>query len=132
MSDVSTLLWFWLALAATHLADLPAFPVGAELRIVSPDLLTVYSSGRVADDHLSIDLPLDGGTEVRLLVFPPDATDEEVAEALSGGAALFGTVAEDRADIYLRVEDLTEPLSLRAWLQQEHGITLVMITRSTR
>ena len=134
MGGVSSLLWLWLALAlgATHLADLPAFAAGAELRIVSPDLLTVYSSGRVEDGHLTIDLPLDVGTEVRLLVFPADATDEERAEALSGGTALNGTVAEDRADILLRVEDLDDPLSLREWLREQHGITLVMITRRSR
>lgn len=132
MSAVAASLWLWLALSVTHVADLPAFPDGAELRIVSPDLLTVYSSGRVEDGHLTIDLPLDVGTEVRLLVFPPDATDEQLADALSGGSALHGVVAEDRADILLRVSDLAEPLSLRAWLRDEHGISLVMITRRTR
>jgi hypothetical protein len=134
MGGVSSLLWLWLALAlgVTHLADLPAFPAGAELRIVSPDLLTVYSSGRVENERLTIDLPLDVGTEVRLLVFPPDATDEERAQALTGGSALNGTVAEDRADILLRIEDLDEPLSLRTWLFEEHGIMLVMITRRSR
>lgn len=131
MSPVAAL-WLWLALGVFPLAEMPAFPVGAELRIVSPDLLTVYSSGRVEDDHLTIDLPLAAGTEVRLLVFAPDATDEELAEALSGGGALYGVVAEDRADIVLRVADLEAGLSLREWLLEEHGISLVMITRRSR
>ncbi len=125
-------LWLLGFMLGASLADLPAFAPGTELRVVSPDLLTVYSSGRVEDDHLMIDLPLDVGTEVRLLVFRPDADDEELALALSGGLALTGHVAEDRADILLRVADLDEPLSLRAWLKEEHGITLVMITRRTR
>ena len=125
-------LWFLGFMLGASLAELPAFASGTELRVVSPDLLTVYSSGRVEDDHLMIDLPLDVGTEVRLLVFGPDADDEELALALSGGLALTGHVAEDRADILLRVADLDEPLSLRTWLKDEHGITLVMITRRTR
>jgi len=123
------MLWFFLG---AGLAELPAFAAGTELRVVSPDLLTVYSSGRVEDGLLTIDLPLDVGTEVRLLVFAPDASDEEVALALSGGAALYGHVADDRADILLRVDGSDEPLSLRGWLREEHGITLVMVTRRSR
>ncbi len=123
------MLWFFLGAA---LAEMPVFAAGTELRVVSPDLLTVYSSGRVEDGHLTIDLPLDVGTEVRLLVFGPDASDEDVALALSGGAALYGRVADDRADILLRVDGSHEPLSLRTWLHEEHAITLVMITRRSR
>jgi len=125
-------LWFTLLLGL-HLADLPAaLPDGTELRVVSPDLLTVYSSGRVDDATLRIDLPLSVGTEVRLLVFAPDASDEELAAALAGGAALYGHVAEDRADIVLHLTDLEEPLSLRAWLLETHGIELVLVTRRSR
>ena len=123
------MLWFFLG---AGLAELPVFAAGTELRVVSPDLLTVFSSGRVEDGYLTIDLPLDVGTEVRLLVFGPDASDEEVALALSGGAALYGHVADDRADILLRVDGSHEPLSLRTWLREEHAITLVMITRRSR
>ncbi len=121
----------WIILSA-GLAQLPALPAGTELRVVSPDLLTVYSSGRVEDGQLKIDLPLDVGTEVRVLVFGPDASDEEVALALSGGTALHGQVAEDRADILLHLPEHDEPLSLRRWLLEEHGITLVMVTRRSR
>ena len=131
MSRVGVLVLFGFVLGVS-LAELPAFPAGTELRVVSPDLLTLYSSGRVEEGHLMIDLPLDVGTEVRLLVFGPDADDAEIALALAGGAALYGHVAEDRADILLRIGDLDEPLSLRTWLRDEHGITLVMITRRTR
>ncbi len=114
------------------LSQLPAFPPGTELRVVSPDLLTVYSSGRVEDGYLTIDLPLDVGTEVRVLAFGPGVSDEEVALALSGGAALRGHVAADRADILLLLPDRAEPVSLRQWLLEEHGITLVLVTRRTR
>ncbi len=131
MSRVGDLVLFGFLLGVS-LADLPTFAAGTELRVVSPDLLTLYSSGRVEDGNLMIDLPLDVGTEVRLLVFGPDADDTEIALALAGGTALYGHVAEDRADILLRVGDLDEPLSLRTWLLEEHGITLVMITRRTR
>jgi hypothetical protein len=131
MGHVGDIVLFGFMLGVS-LVDLPAFAGGTELRVVSPDLLTVYSSGRVKEDHLLIDLPLDVGTEVRLLVFGPDDDDAEIALALSGGTALYGHVAEDRADILLRIEDMDEPLSLRTWLLEEHGITLVMITRRTR
>lgn len=131
MGRVGVLVLFGVVLGMS-LADLPGFASGTELRIVSPDLLTVYSSGRVEEGHLMIDLPLDVGTEVRLLVFGPDDDDADIALALAGGAALYGHVAEDRADILLSVDGLEAPLSLRTWLLEEHGITLVMITRRTR
>lgn len=121
------LMWFLLGQAAI---TLPAFPVGTELRLVSPDLLTVYSSARVTEDlHLVVDLPLSSGTELRLLVFPPDASDADKAEALSGARALYGRVADDRADILVRFPGVEAPVSLRAWLAAERGIVLVLVTR---
>jgi hypothetical protein len=121
------LFWFLLGQAT---AGLPAFPIGTELRLVSPDLLTVYSSGRVTDDlHLIVDLPLDAGTEIRLLVFPPDATDVERAEVLSGLRAVYGRVADDRADVLVRFPGLDAPVSLRRWLAEERDIVLVLVTR---
>ncbi len=121
------LFWFVLAQVASFL---PGFPVGTELRLVSPDLLTVYSSGRVTPGRqLVVDQPLDAGTELRLLVFPPDASAEEVAEALSPARALYGRVADDRADVLVRFPGLDEPVSLRRWLADERDIALVLVTR---
>lgn len=121
------LLWFLIGQAT---ASLPAFPVGTELRLVSPDLLTVYSSGRVTPDlHLIVDLPLDAGTELRLLVFPPGISDVEKAEILSGVRAVLGRVADDRADILVRFPGLEGPVSLRRWLADERQIVLVLVTR---
>ncbi len=103
-------------LIAQTLTGLPAFPTGTELRLVSPDLLTVYSSGRVTDGgHLIVDHALQAGTELRLLVFPPDATDAEKAEALSGARAIYGRVADDRSDILVRFPEVEAPVSLREW-----------------
>ncbi len=117
-------------LLAQALGGLPAFPVGTELRLVSPDLLTVYSSGRVTEGgQLVVDLPLDAGTELRLLVFPPDATDVEKAAALSGARAIFGRVADDRSDVLVQFPDTEAPVSLREWLRRERGIALVLVTR---
>jgi hypothetical protein len=120
------LLWF---VVGQTLASLPMFEAGTELRFVSPDLLTVYSSGRVVEDQLVIDLPLDANTELRLLVFPPGANDETVARVLSGTAAIYGRVAEDRSDIMVRFPGHDEPMSLRDWLGEERGVKLVLVTR---
>jgi hypothetical protein len=119
---------FWFVVGQT-LASLPQFEAGTELRFVSADLLTVYSSGRVVEDQLVIDLPLDAGTELRLLVFPPGASDEDVARVLSGGAAVYGRVSDDRSDIMMRLPGQDEPTSLRRWLQEERGVKLVLVTR---
>ncbi len=119
---------YWFVLAQT-LASLPQFEAGTELRFVSPDLLTVYSSGRVVEDQLVIDLPLDAGTELRLLVFPPGASDEVIAQVLSGGVAVYGKVSDDRSDIMVRFPGQDAARSLRAWLQEERGVKLVLVTR---
>jgi len=125
MADL--LFWFLLGQAAV---SLPAFTVGTELRLVSPDLLTVYSSARVTEDrHLVVDLPLAAGTELRLLVFPPDASDADKAAVLSGARAVFGRVADDRADILVRFPEAEAAVSLRQWLDEERGIVLVLVTR---
>jgi len=120
------MIWF---LVAQAVAALPAFEAGAELRLVSPDLLTVYSSGRVVDAQLVIDLPVAAATEVRLLVFPPRATDPQLAAVLSGARAIYGRVADDRSDIVVRFPGSAESVSLRRWLLEERGITLVLVTR---
>jgi hypothetical protein len=119
---------FWFVIGQT-LAGLPQFEAGTELRLVSRDLLTVYSSGRVVNDQLVIDLPLDAGTELRLLVFPPNASDAAIASVLSGAAAVFGKVSDDRSDILVHFPGHDEPASLRAWLQEQRNVTLVLVTR---
>ncbi len=119
-------LWF---LLGQTMASMPEFIEGTELRLVSPDLMTVYSSGRVSDGRLMIDLPLDAGTEIRLLVFPPNVTDGQAAALLSGAQAVFAHVAEERADILLSFPDEVGTVSLREWLRTERGIVLVLVTR---
>ncbi|CAN5821348.1 hypothetical protein BH23DEI1_BH23DEI1_06750 [soil metagenome] len=118
----------WFVLGGSFVG-LPMFEAGTELRLVSPDLLTVYSSGRVVDDQLVIDLPLDASMEIRLLVFPPDASDAVIAEVLSGAAAIHGQVADDRSDIMVRFANVEDAVSLRAWLMDERGVRLVLVTR---
>jgi len=119
-------LWF---LLGQTMAAMPEFIEGTELRLVSPDLMTVYSSGRVSEGRLMIDLPLDAGTEIRLLVFPPNVTDGQAAALLSGAQAVFARVAEERADILLTFPEEAETVSLREWLRTERGIVLVLVTR---
>lgn len=119
-------LWF---LLGQTMANLPEFKEGTELRLVSPDLLTVFSSGRVTEGRLMIDLPLDAGSEIRLLVFPPHASDGQAAALLSGAQAIIARVAEDRADILMTFPEAAEAVSLREWLREQRDIVLVLVTR---
>jgi len=66
---------------------------------------------------------------LRLLVFPPDASDADKAAALSGARAVFGRVDDDRADILVRFPEAEEAVSLRQWLAEERDIVLVLVTR---
>lgn len=118
---IELLYWF---LVAQTLSGLPAMDPGTEVRVVSADLLTIHATGRVTDGALRFTSPLPPNAEVRLLVFPPDATETDVAEALSGAAALRARVSEDGADLLISFEQTEGFLSFRMWLEDERGLEL--------
>lgn len=121
MSDL--LFWF---LVSQTIPGLPQMPPGTEVRLVSRDLLTVYGSARVEDGRLQFTSAMRAGQELRLLVFPPDVSDQERAQALSGAQAIPGRVSDDGHDILVEFPQLEGPLSLRKWLAQERDILLIM------
>ena len=103
---------------------LPAMPNGTEVRLVSMDLLTVYASARVEAGSLVFsDFP-PAGTEVRVLIFPPDAVPAERAAAASGARALTGRISSDGRDVMLEDPELDAPMSLRDVLLRERGVSL--------
>lgn len=106
------------------LAVLPAVPEGTEVRLVSTDLLTIYASATVtAGALIFVDFP-PAGTEVRVLIFPPDAAPDEVVESLSSARALVGRISADGTDVLLTEPENLEPLSLRELLAREHNVML--------
>lgn len=121
MSDL--LFWF---LVSQTIAGLPQMPPGTEVRLVSRDLLTVYASARVEGQRLEFAASMTAGQELRLLVFPPDASDQERAQALSGAQAIPGRVSDNGLDILVQFPELDGPLSLRKWLAEERDIILIM------
>ena len=121
MSDL--LFWF---LVSQTIAGLPQMPPGTEVRLVSRDLFTVYASARVEDGRLQFTTALQAGQELRLLIFPPDVSDQQRAEALSGAQAIPGRVSNDGQDILVEFRELDGPLSLRKWLAEERDILLIM------
>lgn len=77
--------WFVVLQAAA----LPTLAPGAEVRLVSADLLDVHARGRVQDGLLRLQGPAPApGARLRLLVFPPDADADAMARAASGARAL--------------------------------------------
>lgn len=118
-------LLFWFLVSQT-VPGLPAMTPGTEVRIVSRDLLTVYASARVQDGRLAFQGNLVAGREVRVLIFPPDATEAERAEALSGASALPARISDAGDDILLQFAELDGPVSFRLWLQDERGIDLAL------
>lgn len=112
-------------LVAQSVLVLPALPAGTEVRLVSPDLLTVYASARIQDARLTFPTAPAPGTELRLLFFPPDATQAERAAALSGARAISGRISVDGKDILLQFPESDQPVSLRAVLEQR-DITLAI------
>ena len=106
------------------LAVLPAMPDGTELRLVSTDLLTVYASASVQDGELLFAEFPPPGTEIRIIIFPPDGTPEERVESLRPGKALVGRISGDGADVLLTEPESLEPLSLRSLLLRERQVVL--------
>ncbi len=104
--------------------QLPAMPEGTEVRIVSVDLLTVYASAKVVDGHLVFGEFPPPGTEVRVLIFPPDDDVRSKAAQLAGATAYRGAVTQGGTDVQLSVEGRSRPLSLREILLEEREIWL--------
>ncbi len=101
------------------LTGLPDMAQGTEVKIISPDLLTVYAVAVVEDDKLAFQAALEPGREVRLLIVLPNATDKDAL-------ALYGSISPEGDDILLRFEERESPTSFRGWLSDERGITLHM------
>jgi hypothetical protein len=108
-------------LVVLQAAVLPALAPGAEVRLVSADLVDVHAFGRVEDGRLHLEGPrLDPGARLRLLVFPPDGDADAVARAASGARALEVRVVDGE----LRVRGANGEVSLRALLARQ-GIDLI-------
>ena len=120
-----TELLYWFLVSQT-LSGLPAMDPGTQVRVVSPDLLTIHAMGRVVSDTLLFTAELPANAEVRLLVFPPDASEVEVAQALAGATALRATVTADGRDLLVSFQEAEGFVSFRMWLEQERGVTLVI------
>ena len=118
-----TELLYWFLVSQT-LTGLPAMDPGTEVRVVSPDLLTIHAIGRVVGDALIFGVPLPANAEIRVLVFPPDATETEVAAALSGATALRGKVSPEGDDLWISFEETDGFLSFRKWLAEERDVSL--------
>lgn len=113
-----------LFLVGQSLAGLPALPNGTEVRLVSPDLLTVYASARLDGGTLTFVGAPPPGTELRILIFPPEADAVAKAAALSGARALLGHVSASGDDIVLVPPDGGPSRSLHDLLMQEQGVEL--------
>ena len=102
---------FWPWYLVAQVAVFPTLAPGSEVRLVSPDLLQVYASGRVEEGRLRLEgRPLVPGAELRVLVFPPGADAGEVAAAASGAAAISARAGQD--DVWIVPRDGGEPRSL--------------------
>lgn len=114
------LLWPWLVVAQAAL--LPALAPGSEVRLVSADLLEVYAYGTVEEGRLLLQgVPLAPGTEVRLLILPPNASPAGRAAAAvaadeAGGPAPSGRAVE--GDVLIVLGD-GQARSLRALLAEQ-------------
>ena len=120
MTDL--LFWF---LVSQMVSGLPAMTQATEVRVVSQDLLTIFASARVEEGQLVFDAALTPGLEVRLLIFPPDATDQERAAALSGAQALVGW-ATPEGDLLVQFPEVGGPISFRKWLAEERDLELIL------
>ena len=105
------------------LALLPAMTEGTEVRIVSPDLLTVYAKATVEDGRLVFTEFPGPGTEVRVIIFPAESSPAERVDAM-GARALVGRISPDGRDVLLTEPEAFEPLSLRALLFRERGVVM--------
>lgn len=121
-----TELLFWFLVSQT-LTGLPAMTLGTEVRVVSPDLLTIYATGRVVEDALVFGSALPANADVLVLVFPPDASESELAEALAGATALRARVDGTGEDLLVAASENEGYFSFRMWLERERGLDLTIL-----
>lgn len=98
---------------------------GTEVRIVSPDLLSVHAWAQVEDGRLVMQGDITADSEVRILILPPNASEKETVDAL-GSKSLVAQVSASGQDILVSFEELEGPLSFKKWLEEERGIALQM------
>lgn len=115
-------LLFWFLVSQT-VAGLPDMAAGTEVKLVSLDLVTVYASAQVHDKRLVMKGDFAADSDMRLLIFQPDASPQATVDAL-GNQALFAHLSPQGDDILVQFEELDGPLSFKKWLKEERGITL--------
>ena len=98
---------------------------GTEVRVVSADLLTVYTTAFVVDNSLFFDNVLEPNTEVQILILSPNEDAKEV-NALEG-KSLHAFVSPDGDDILLKFEGMEGSLSFKNWLLKERNIVLHLV-----
>ncbi len=118
-------LLFWFLVSQT-IASLPDMAPGTVVQLVSSDLLTVYASASVEEHRLVLSGDLQAGSEVRVLIFQPNATPQATVEAL-GNQALHARIGPAGDDILVEFEELEGPLSFKKWLAEERGIDLFLM-----
>lgn len=117
-----------LFMLAQSLAALPALLPGTTVMIVSDDLLTIHARGAVEAGRLTIDAALPPGQSLQLLFYPPsdspesEPAPESLAGARQGLQSLRVTVASGGQDLLVPAGG--NQVSLRQWLQSEHGLEL--------
>lgn len=126
-----------LALAALQMGPLPEMVEGAEVRLVSRDLLAVHATGRIEDGVMRLEGPLEPGAELRMLVFAahggPDAeSDEPRDDAPKESGGWWARVTPDGRDLMFREATAPpeEARSLRTYLRREFGVELVLVRDS--
>lgn len=98
---------------------------GSEIRLVSPNLTTVYSTAKVDGRTLKFESLPPPGAEIRVLIFPPGTaqTADMSAEALLASPQGFrGVVAVSEDDILIYIEN--KLTSFRLTLEEEYGVRL--------
>lgn len=119
---IDILFWF---LVGQTISGLPAMSPGTEVRVVSSDLLTVYTTAIVEDNNLFFDNVLEPNVEVQILILPANV-DPKAVNALEG-QSLHAFISPEGDDILLRFDAMEGSLSFRKWLAEERGIILHLI-----
>ena len=118
-------LLFWFLVAQT-IAGLPAMDTGTEVWVMSEDLFSKYATAVVIERELWFQGELTPNTEVKLLIYLPNPSNQARVEALAEANQLRGMISPDGNDIWVQFAELDGPLSFKKWLSEERGIRLVM------
>lgn len=97
---------------------------GTEVKLVHPDLVSVFDTATVENGQLAFSERLEPDTELRLLFLTPDADAGQSVDSVADAPP--GRISSRGGDILVQFAGYEAPVSFRRWLDEERDVELIL------